>query len=153
MMTKRIINFPSSIWQHPLAEIDFLARQMDNLTSRVLGRSGIAWFPAGAFPAVNITEDEERYFVRAELPGIKSEEIDLQVDGRTLTISGERKRKSYEDNARYHRKEREDGRFSRVIELPGDIQAERVDAKMVNGVLTVAILKSEDAKPKKITIN
>ena len=91
--------------------------------------------------------------MRAELPGIKAEEIDLQVNGRNLMIAGERKIRSESEKARYHRREREAGKFSRVIGLPGDIDADSVDAKMVNGVLTVEISKSEAAKPKQITVH
>jgi HSP20 family protein len=91
--------------------------------------------------------------VRAELPGIKAKEIELQVNGRNLMISGERKIKSEDENAKYHRREREAGKFSRVVALPGDIDADSVNAKMNNGVLSVEISKSEASKPKQITVH
>jgi HSP20 family protein len=111
------------------------------------------WLSARVFPALNLTEDKDKYHVRAELPGIKADALDIQVVGRNLTISGERTIPSEGENIRYHRKEREAGKFSRAIGLPGDIDADNVEAKMVNGVLTISIAKSEAAKPKQITVN
>ena len=140
-------------WRHPFAEMERLARQMDWLTGGMISRSELPWFPAKVFPAVNITEDKDTYYVRAELPGIKADEITLEVTGRNLAFSGERKIPSEGDNAKYHRRERDAGRFSRVILLPGDVNADSVDAKMVNGLLTVTIAKSEALKPKQITIH
>ena len=97
--------------------------------------------------------DERNYYVRAELPGMKADEIKLEVTGRNLAISGERTIPSEGESARYHRREREAGRFSRVILLPGDINGDRVDAKLLNGVLTITLAKSEAAKPKLISVN
>jgi HSP20 family protein len=153
MIARRMLNFPSMGWHNPFAEIERMARQMDLLNKAMIGRPQMRWPHPSVFPAVNITEDKDTYFVRAELPGMKAEEIDLQVNGRNLTISGERKIQSEGDNARYHRKEREAGRFSRVIDLPGDIDAGSVVAKMVNGALMVAISKSAASKPKQIPVN
>ena len=128
-------------------------QHMDLLSRSMYGRPGSRWVSSRAYPAVNISEDKDRYIVRAELPGIKSEDIELHVKDRDLTISGERKKPSEGDNARYHRKERDYGRFSRVIGLPGDIDADSVQAKMANGLLVVEISKSEASKPKRITVN
>ena len=104
------------------------------------------------FPAINLTEEKEKYYVHAELPGIKSEDIKLEVIGKNLAITGERKTQPEGDNFRYHRREREAGRFSRIISLPGDVDADSVDAKLVNGLLTVAIAKSAEARAKQITV-
>jgi len=140
-------------WRHPFAEMERLARQMDWLTSGSISRPGLPWFPAKVFPAVNITEDKDNYYVRAELPGIKADEITLEVTGRNLAISGERSIPSEGDNARYHRRERDAGKFSRLIVLPSNVDADSVDAKMVHGMLTITIAKSEAVKPKQITIH
>jgi HSP20 family protein len=95
----------------------------------------------------------DKYYVRAELPGIKADALDIQAVGRNLTLSGQRTIASEGENVRYHRREREAGKFSRIIGLPGDIDVDNVDAKMANGVLTVAIAKSEASKPKQITVS
>jgi len=152
MLTRRIYNFPAMGWQNPFEEIERMSRQLNLLTNAMFGSAGLPLSPAGVFPAVNITEEKDKYYVRAELPGLKSDEIVLQVSGRNLSISGERKIQSEGENAKYHRKEREEGRFSRIIGLPGDINADSVEANMVNGVLTVVISKSEASKPKQITV-
>jgi HSP20 family protein len=140
-------------WRHPFAEFDRMSRQMDRLTQGLMDRPGLAWRSAKVFPAINLTEDADNFYVRAELPGIKAEALDIQAVGRNLTISGERTIASEGENVRYHRREREAGKFSRIIGLPRDINPEKVDAKLVNGLLTVSIAKADAAKPKQITIN
>ena len=99
-----------------------------------------------------VTEDKENYYVRAELPGIKSNELDIQVTAEGISISGERKIPVEGNNVRYHRREREAGKFSRSINLPGEIDVNKVEASMKNGVLKVTIPKSEAAKPRQITV-
>ena len=153
MMARRMINFPPVGWHNPISEMERMFQQMDLLARTMFGRPGRRWISSRVFPAVNVSEDSDTYFVRAELPGIKAEDVELQVKGRHLTISGDRKIPSEGDNVKYHRKERESGKFSRVIGLPGDIDAESVDAKMVNGLLVVKIAKSDAAKPKRISVN
>lgn len=152
MITRRIYNFPAMGWQNPFEEMERMSRQLNLLTNAMFGSAGVPFSTSGVFPPVNITEDVNKYYVRAELPGLKTDEINLQVSGRNLSISGERKIQSEGKNAKYHRREREEGRFSRIIGLPGDINADNVEAHMVNGVLTVAIAKSEAARPKQITV-
>jgi len=152
MAATRMIGLPAMGLRHPFAEVERMARQMDLLTNTLFGRPEMRLFPSKIFPAINITEDKEKYYVRAELPGIKADEIQMEVTGKNLAISGERKIQSEGENVQYHRKEREDGKFSRVIVLPGEVDADSVDANLVNGLLTVAIAKSAAAKPKQITI-
>lgn len=152
MVFRKMFDFPFMGWQNNLASMERMARQMDLLTSTMFGRPQMRFFPSKVFPAVNITEDKDRYYVRAELPGIRPEEIRLEVVGRNLSISGERKIQSEGENIRYHRREREAGRFSRVIGLPGDVNSDSVDAKLVNGILTITVGKSEIAKPKQISV-
>ena len=153
MIARRIFNVPATGWRHPFWEVERMARQMDQLTNAMFGRSGYPLFAGIRFPAVNISETGDKYVVRAELPGIKADDVDLNISGRNLTISGERKFAPECDGVKYHHKEREVGSFKRVVGLPGEIDAEGVNAKMVDGVLTVEIPKSETAKPKQITIH
>jgi HSP20 family protein len=153
MIARSMFDFPSLNWAQPFAELERMSRQADRLRQAMLGRPGLGWLPAKVFPTVNLTEDKEHYYVRAELPGIKADALELHVTGRNLSISGERTIASEGDNTRYHRREREAGKFSRVVGLPGDIDADRVNAKMVHGVLTVTIAKAEGAKPKQITVS
>jgi HSP20 family protein len=108
---------------------------------------------AGVFPLTNLSEDKESYYIRAELPGVKGDELDIQVTGKNLAISGQRKIAPEEDGARYHRREREAGTFSRMIGLPAEVDTDKVDAKLENGILTVVVPKAEIAKPKQITVS
>jgi HSP20 family protein len=153
MLARRLIHYPSMGWANPFAEMERISRNMDFLSRHMLGSPSLSMLPSKVFPAVNISEDKDKYFVCAELPGIKADEIDIQVHGKNLTISGERKIPSEGDNVKYHRREREAGKFSRVIGLPGEIDADGVDARVENGVLLVKIAKSEAAKPKQITVH
>jgi len=152
MIARRIFNVPRMGWGNPFAELERMSRQMDQLNNALMGRAGFGFAPSRVFPSVNITEDTEKYYLRAELPSIKADDINLEITGRNLTISGERKFKTEGENVRYHRKEREAGKFSRVIEFPGDIDAENIKAKMTDGILTVTIAKSDAAKPRQIIV-
>lgn len=108
---------------------------------------------AGVFPLINLTEDKDNYCVRAELPGLKADEISISVTANNLSISGERKIASEGENVRYHRREREAGTFNRILGLPGEVDADKVEANHVSGILTVVIPKAEAAKPKQITVH
>ncbi len=133
-------------------ELDLMRRYLDRLSESVFGGpSPGRGMPAGVFPALNLTQDRDHYFVRAELPGLRADELNIEVVGRNLTISGER-RIAHDENVRYHRRERDGGSFSRIIGLPGDINADRVEAGMVNGILTVTLPKAEASKPRQITV-
>lgn len=154
MFGRSLFDWPDANWRNPLTEFDRMRRQMDALSDIFLrGRPARVSSPGAVFPLVNITEDANTYYVRAELPGMKAEDLDIQVIGRSLTIAGERMIPAEEEGATYHRREREAGKFSRIMSLPGDIDSAAVDARMNNGVLTVRIPKAEAAKPRQITVN
>lgn len=133
-------------------ELEHMRQQMDklfeNLTEGIMKEPT---FSTAAFPLVNLSEDKDNYYVRAELPGVTPEDLDISVTTDSLIISGERK-SSEEENANYHRREREAGKFSRAIPLPGQISTEKVEAKCKNGILTVVLPKSEATKTRQITI-
>jgi HSP20 family protein len=123
---------------------------MDRLSetlSRGWGEPG-----AGVFPLMNVTEDKDHYYIRAELPGIKADELDMSVTADTLSLSGERKIPEEDEKAQYHRREREAGRFSRIITLPAQVDAGKAEAHCADGVLTVVLPKAEEAKPRQITV-
>ena len=152
MVYRRFFNIPSWGFSRPFREFDRLSREMDKLYGALSG--GYLPLPSsGVFPLTNVTEDNDNYYVRAELPGMKSDELDIQVTEEGISISGERKIPKEGNNARYHRREREAGRFSRLISLPGKVDVNKVKAAMKNGVLKVTIPKSEAAKPRQITVN
>lgn len=150
MIFRRVSGVPSFGFRNAFHELDRMRREMDSLFGRLSDT-----FPrvsAGVFPAINLSEDSENYYVRAELPGVTAEDLDIQVTANKLSISGERRIKPETDGVRYHRREREAGNFSRMIGLPGEINTEKVDAGLNDGILTVTVPKAEAAKPRQITI-
>jgi HSP20 family protein len=107
---------------------------------------------AVSYPAVNVWEDNDHVYAEAELPGVPQDKIELFVsEGNQLTIQGERQ--LLEDGkGMWHRRERGFGKFSRTVTLPCLVDADRVEAKLEQGVLTIAFPKSEAAKPRRIAV-
>ena len=135
----------------PFEELNRMKRDMERLTEGIT-RGYTRSSSAGVFPLMNLTEDNDAYYIRAELPGMKADEIELSVTGDSISISGERKITNEDTEAKYHRRERESGKFNRILNLPGPIDVEKVDASSVDGVLTIKLPKAEIAKPRQITI-
>lgn len=104
-----------------------------------------------AYPALNTWEDGQNAYVEAELPGLTFNDIEVLVTGNELTINGERKIGEQKE-ASWHRRERSQGRFSRTLALPWEIDADKVEAKLEDGVLSIRLPKAESAKPKKIKL-
>ena len=103
-------------------------------------------------PSVDVVETEEGYEVKAEVPGIKKEDIHISFENGLLTLKGEKKEESEKKTKNTHRVERAFGRFERSFRLPDGIRADAIKAKYDNGVLTIAIPKAEEAKPKQIAV-
>jgi HSP20 family protein len=138
-------------WRSPFEELERMRREMDWLTEGLTG--GLFREPtAGVFPLINVTEDNDNYYVRAELPGLRADELNISVTGDTISISGERKLPAEDKKARYHRREREAGKFSRIVSLPTQVDTGKVQARCADGILTVVLPKAEAAKPKQIAV-
>jgi HSP20 family protein len=135
----------------PYQELDRLQRQMDSLFQNVAGRGRQAG-RVGVYPLVNVSEDQEHFFVRAELPGVNPEDLDITIKEQNLVIRGERKIPTEEKNANYHRRERESGFFRRVLRLPAQVDANKVEAACKDGVLTITLAKPVEVKPRQITV-
>jgi HSP20 family protein len=151
MIYRRVFGMPGWGFRSSFDELDRIRRQFDRMLEG-WSETGARASRAGVFPLVNLTEDREKYYVRAELPGLDAADLDIQATGNTLSISGERKIPTEEGNVRYHRREREAGRFSRMIAMPGDIDPEKIEASLADGILTVVVAKAEKAKPRQITV-
>jgi HSP20 family protein len=152
MLLRRATGWPTWDWTSPFGELDRLRRQMELLSEGLTGTRQWGTPGAGVFPLMNITEDKDSYYVRAELPGLKAEDLELSVTGDTLSIAGERKFPVEDENAQYHRREREAGKFSRIVSLPGQLNTGKVEATCTDGVLTVMLPKAEEAKPRQIAV-
>ena len=103
-------------------------------------------------PDLDLAETDNEYIVKADLPGLKQDEIKISIRDDVLTIKGERKSEKEEKGKNYHRVERSYGAFARSIELPAKVQGDKIKASYKEGVLEIVLPKSEEAKPKEISI-
>lgn len=131
---------------------DELRREMDRLFD-TFGMGLPRWpYPrAAGYPALNVWDAGDTLCVEAEVPGINKDDLEVFAVGNELTIKG-RREPVPGDNLTYHRQERGTGEFTRVITLPAEVDADRVEAVLDNGVLTVRLPKAEAAKPRKIAV-
>ena len=151
MIIRRIGGWPTLGWRSPVGELERMRTEMDRLSEALTGplfREPLA----GVFPLMNVTEDKENYYVRAELAGIKADELNISITGNSLSVAGERTIPAENEKARYHRREREGGKFSRIVSLPLQVDTSKVEARCIDGVLTVVLSKAEEAKPKQIAV-
>lgn len=103
-------------------------------------------------PPVDIVEEKDRITLTAELPGFQPDEVEVQMEGGVLTLKGERKFEEEKEGRSYHRVERSYGQFVRSFTLPNNVDRESIKASFNDGVLTIALPKREEAKPKQIKI-
>ena len=108
---------------------------------------------SGWNPALDVFEDKDNFTVKAELPGMKKEDIEVSLHDGSLSISGERKSESKHEDAEVYRAERFFGRFQRTVTLPAPVAPDKVKAQYKDGVLTVTLAKTEQAKPKQIDVS
>jgi len=135
-------------WSNPFNDFEQIRREMFRFLDAYPGEQD---GHAGIFPAINVTQDRDSYYVRAELPGVKPDALELMAVHRTLSIAGKRAAPE-EEGVSYHRKERADGEFNRSVTLPGDFDGDKIEARFVHGVLTVTLPKPERAKPRQISV-
>ncbi|MEO0230510.1 MAG: Hsp20/alpha crystallin family protein [candidate division WOR-3 bacterium] len=137
----------------PFKEISSLRDEIDRLFDSFFGRqTSIASTEGFWVPAIDVEETENDYIVKAELPGLKKEDIKLCVTDDSLTISGERKMEKEEKGKTYHRIEMNYGRFERTIRFPSEVVPDKAKASYKDGILTVTIPKTEKAKAKELEI-
>ena len=134
-----------SIWQ----EMDQLQREMNRLFDTT---SKGHVFSSPSYPAINIWTNDDGQMISAEMPGIHPDDIDIDVTGDALSISGVRKPDEVAKEAHYHRHERNYGSFSRTVQLPFMVDTSKVEASFKNGILLISLPRAEADKPKKITI-
>lgn len=108
---------------------------------------------SGWTPAIDLIENKENVIVRAELPGMKKEDIEVNLHEGTLNITGERKSEKKGEEGGLYRSERFFGRFQRAISLPAAVAGDKVKAEYKDGILTVTLPKTEEAKPKQIDVS
>jgi HSP20 family protein len=104
-------------------------------------------------PAMDVTETDEQYVLRADLPGLSEDDVNVELDDNVLTISGERKSEHEQRSQGFYRVERASGSFSRSLTLPEGVDADSIEATFENGVLEVRVPKPEQPKPRKVQIS
>ncbi len=132
-------------------ELARLHRDMDDLIGSFFGGRPF-WAEREVWPAIDIAEDENNITVKAEVPGCKPDDIDISVQGNTLTISGEKKHEEEKREKGYFYEERNYGSFRRDLTLSSEVDASKVDASYKNGILTLKLPKSERAKAVKVKV-
>jgi HSP20 family protein len=137
-------------WLEPLAS---LRDEFGDLASHFLGDVAEAWPRGMMVPSLDLSESDGAIEIRMDLPGIKAEEIDVQLTDNTLTVSGQRKEEKEVKGKTYHRVERHQGSFSRTDVLPCLVNEAKVDAQYKDGVLTIKIPKTDEAKARKIKVH
>ena len=140
-------------WE-PMREVDSLQSEMNRLFDRFFDSRGGGNGTAARrwIPAMDLVEGPEQFVLRADLPGMKQEDVSIEFEDNVLTISGERKSQHEERDEGFHRVERAFGAFSRTLTLPKGIDPEAIDARFEDGVLEVTIPKPEESKPRRISI-
>lgn len=145
----------------PFTDMSRWERDMDRMMEDFFGRRARPWWPENWFrrgemdvsaPALDVFEDKDDVVIKAELPGIDKENIEVNLTDNMLTIKGEKKKEEEVKEENYYRCERSYGSFVRSVELPKAVHADKVKASFKNGILEVRVPKTEEAKAKEIKV-
>ena len=136
----------------PAGTFDWLQQQINDLfdVPRFPEMQGL--FDRRISPAVDVVEHPDRFTVECDLPGLEQKDIDLSIASGVLTIKGEKKGEKVNEKAKVYRQETWEGSFQRTVALPASVDADKVDASYRNGVLTIELPKSEEARTRKIEL-
>jgi len=149
-MLVRRVSSSRPTFDSPFGDFDQV-REMLRLLDTVAGKA-LRDVGAGVFPPMNVSQDEDNFYLRAEVPGIKPNELSISVMRNRLSLAGKREIQREDELVSYHRKERAEGSFNRTLTLPMEVEAERVEAKYADGILTITLPKAEEAKPRQIAV-
>lgn len=134
----------------PFREMVTMRRAMDRLMESSMNEETS---PADWSLALDVMEDESGYVVKASVPGVKPEDIDITFNKGMLTIRGEMKEETESNKGQYHLRERRFGTFTRTLALPTGVKPDEINASYNDGVLTLRLPKAEEVKPKRIAVN
>ncbi len=135
---------PSMFYGTPFRELRRLQEEMDRLSRSATSPQG--------FPAINVYAHQDGIVITAELPGVKEDDLDITVHRDTVTLRGQRQDQP-EGAQGYHRRERRTGSFGRTFSLPFNVDPQRVEATLRNGILTLTLHRPEQDKPKRIRVS
>ena len=151
-MLVRVQRFPIPSLFEPLTSFD---REIDTMFDKFM-RGGTADDSSFAvshwMPAVDVAEHDEEYQVKVELPGVSKDDVKITMQDNILTIHGEKKQEKESKSSNYHRVERSYGSFQRSFTLPTSVKHDTIEASYKDGILTIALPKAEEAKPKQIEV-
>jgi len=137
----------------PFGELGSVRKEMDRLWNRFPGETPFARaFTEEWMPSVDISETEDKFLIRAELPGLEAKDISVSISGEILTIKGEKKKETEEKGEHHYCTERYYGSFQRSFQLPTGVQGDKVEATFDKGVLKITLQKAEEAKKKQIEV-
>ncbi len=139
-------------WE-PFREMLNMRREMDRLFDNFFETSPTAWdTPTSWGLAVDVSENDDAFVIKASVPGVNPDDIEVTLSDNALTIKGESKSDIEKEDEKYHLRERRYGSFARTLTLPVTLKAEAIEATHENGVLTLTLPKAEEIKPRRITI-
>jgi len=127
-------------------QFEQLQTELDRMVNAAFGT------PTGLYPLVNVFDAGDAFVVKAEVPGVDPKSVEINVEDDTLTIRGERTFTEPARDAAYHRRERGQGQFRRVVRLPGRLASDEAKATYRDGVLTVGIPKAKETRPRRVQI-
>jgi len=140
----------------PFVELEEVSNRLNRIFGRSPARTGSGnemLATADWAPSVDISETDTAYLVKAEIPGVKKEDVKVSIQDGMLTIQGERKQEKEEKGKKFHRVERCYGSFMRSFRMPDDADEGKVKAEFKDGMLNITLLKSEKAKPKQVNVS
>ncbi len=139
---------------NPTNSLFGLKSNMDKLFDEFFGLDKGIWPEStlSVVPAVDLEETEDAFKITAELPGMTKKDIKITLENNVLSISGEKKAEREEKDKNYHRVERSYGKFHRAFELPGAVNRDKIEAEYKDGILSISVPKTEEAKPKQIEV-
>jgi len=150
MLARRV--WPSRpTFESAFADFDQWRREVVRLLDTVAGDT-FGDVGAGGFPPLNITQDNDNFYMRAEVPGVKPDELSISAVRNRVSLAGKRELTREHERVSYHRKERPEGSFNRTVTLPTEVDADRVEARHAEGILTITLPKAEQAKPRQIAV-
>jgi len=130
--------------------LEQLQRELDRMLESAFGSVGAS--AAGVYPPVNVFDAGEEYVIKAELPGVDPGKVEVNVENETVSFRGERTFDEPNRDVAYHRREREQGQFRRVVRIPGRLASETARAEYRDGVLTIRVPKAKETRPRRVEI-
>ena len=140
----------------PLSELEALSGRLNRIFGRpaLPGATGYDMLKMADWtPSVDVSETDKEFVIKAEIPGVKKEDVKVTIEHGMLTIKGERKMEKEEKGKKFHRIERSYGSFVRSFRIPDGVDESKVKAEFKDGMMTIALPKSEKVKPRKIQVN